>query len=205
MMSNPAIEITDTLLRDLCRAVVVNPDTLSFSVNHGAASTSFSVTPDEEEAGNMIGKSGRTVKAFTLLSKLIGSRHGWPVLYGVATDSGANPPQKDRGEVEEKVWNLKTNDSLLRATVASFLQDTASVRVLENSRRRTTWEIVLSENEPKLIETDVAVAAALNTIFSAIGKLHGRTCCIAFVRTGNTEQEPQPATARGRYAEVKPA
>jgi predicted RNA-binding protein YlqC (UPF0109 family) len=207
MKLNPAIKIAETLFPALCNAVVVDPDKIKFRITHGAASSSVSVTPEPEEAGNLIGKSGRTFKAFETLARIIGDRHQHPILFGVETDIGKNPAHKDRGQVDEKEWHPKTVDAMLCSTLSAFLHYTPEVRVLNDSRRRTTWEVLLDEEEPLCSVADSAVAAALDTIFSAIAKLYGKTVSIAYIRRGagatpesNRQVDIQPASADGRYA-----
>ena len=208
-MKSVATEIAETLFPALCRAVVVDAKKIDVKVKHGAASSSISVDPEQEEAGNLIGKHGRIIRSFVLLSQAVGERHSWPVRYGVETEPGANPPQKERTFELNKVWNAKAANDLLNSTLSAFLVYPAQVSTLVNSRRRTSYEVVLNEEEPVLNVSleerdkpvqlgDDAICAALNNIFESIGRLCGRTVTIAYVRKSEPK-EPQPKKADGRY------
>ena len=203
MSGNPAVDVADTLFPAMCRAVVVNPDKVQVTVKHGRASSSVSVSPHPDEAGNVIGKRGRTVKALNTIARAAGDRHQWPITFGVETPPGDNPQNKDRGVIPWKKWDAEAMESLLLSTLSSFLYWKPELTVLVETPRRTSWEVVLDDSEPVAKVDDDAVAAALDAIFGAIGKLHGKTISIAYVRRGTATK--QPATAAGRFAKEKAA
>ena len=203
-------KIAETLFPALVRAVVVFPDSVKISVGHGSASSIVTVTPDESEAGNCIGRNGRIVKAFILLSKLVSARHDHTITYAVDTPPGDNPPNKDRGRIDASHWNSAACDGLLESTLSAYLFHPAEVNKLVDTKRRTAYEVVLNPSEPepasismdgkdkKPLFGDEAVAEALTVIFDAVGRIHGRVLQVAYVRK-EAAPEPQPTRADGRY------
>ena len=206
----------DNLFPKLCRAVVVHEDEVRVTVMHNSRSSTVAVTPRGAEGGNLIGKNGRQVKSFRLLAKLVSERHGWPVNYAVDVGVGENPPAADRQEPEGN-WNSAAAAALLLETMESFCHKRVVVSY-QDVGQHTAFEVVLHEREPEMTcsipvmdgfvafvkRGDEAVAAAVNTVFKAMGKVRGHTVHVELVRrqplATAPPQERQPATAAGRYA-----
>lgn len=224
MKTNPATTIAETLLPRLAKAVAVNPEDVDVGVKHARASTVVSVAATTE-AGNLIGKKGRTAKSFKLLARLIGDKHRWQVSYDIQTPMGENPPPTTRPVLSaQEKWSLKDTRDLLRETLMSFLECEPVITATE-FQYQTTFEVVLDDSEPQreaqisavlqqhkmssekledethLLKNTEAVNYALSTIFGAIGRIHGRTVYVVLVdtRTGR-KAEKQPPIADGRYA-----
>lgn len=226
MKPNPAAAVAESLFPRLCRAVVVHPDSLRVDVKHGCASSVVCATLPTGEAGDLIGKKGARIRAFSLLAKLVGDKHGWPVAFTVSLPVGYNPPSANRPPlVPTGEWNAEECESLLADTLAAFLccSPTISKQVFEH---QTVFEVVLDDAEPKRrvdlrvdapprvgeecvagdslrVTGDLAIQFALCVLFGAVGRLRGRCVQVAVVRRG-AAAEPQPATAAGRYAGVTP-
>lgn len=214
----------DSLFGDLCRAIVVAPNALAITVKHGSASTTIAAHPAPADIGCLIGKQGRTVKAFKLLAQAIGDRHHWPIVYAVEAPPGPNPasvdrpihPPKDKYDAEHGLRLLKGVSAALHTHPAEV-----TVAVFEH---HISYELVILGDEPvanvelrytypssvsgkKVVETDTAargdnaISMALNVIFQAIGQMHGVTVSVAYVRHGEPAmEEAQPQSAAGRYA-----
>lgn len=194
-----AMGIAETLFPALARAIVVHPDELKVTVLHGTASSSVTATPHPMEAGTLIGKGGRTVRAMQLIAKLAGERYGHVVKWQVACEKGENPPQFDRRDVTfDKPWKTPQVKSLLVSTLSAFLYLPPSVGVVEDSRLHTLFEVVLDEAEPATNTEDDSIADALEHIFNAVGKLCGKTVGVAWIRRSRPMEQPQRAD--GKYA-----
>ena len=213
---NSAVEIVDTLFPALCKAIVVEPEKLAVQSKHAKASSIVAVNPHPNEAGNLIGRNGQTIKSFELLAKLIGDKHEWPIKYTVQVEPGENPSPAQRPPFIFGEWDAENVKSLLASTLSAFLHSPANLEMFD-LKHSTTFEVVLDINEPepeaeitvrdadgilKQHFGDDAVTLMLRKIFGAIGKLHGKTVAITYVRKHPTNklQEKQPENAHGRYA-----
>ena len=219
---NSAALAAESLFPALCRELVVAPEAVRVDVQHGSASTAVVASAAPDDAGNLIGKGGRTVRSFRLLAQLVGSRHGWPVSYTVETPPGSNPPPVDRPELLAREWDGGAVARLLGPVLDSYLCLDADAGYTE-SGSVTNFEVVLHHDEPergcelfvavpelpasgtepvlvqRRLQGDEAERFMLNVIFSAIGKVHGRKVHVAYVRRAPAA-EPQPVSAAGRFA-----
>lgn len=223
MKPAPPVSV-DSLFGDLCRAIVVEPKSLAISVKHGSASTTVAAHPTQADTGCLIGKQGRTVKAFKLLAQAIGDRYRWPIVYAVEAPPGPNPASVDRPIVAPKErYDPEHGLRLLRGVSAALHSKPTQVTVAV-FEHHVSYEVVVCRKEPVAnvelsyknplqikgnksneCETvgrgDNAVSMALNIIFQAIGQMHGVTISVAYVRQGGADaEEPQPESAAGRYA-----
>ncbi len=220
---NPAQQAAEALFPAMCRAVVVAPDAVRVDVQHGAASTAIVAEAAPSDAGNLIGKGGRTIRSFQLLAELVGGKYSWPVSYAVRTPDGPNPPPTARPEILAREWDGAAMEATLQSVLDFYLECDAQVSHTE-SGNVANFEVVLQGAEPvrggemfvsvpelpptgtkpvtvqRRLQGDEAERFMLNTIFSAIGKVHGRKVHVAYVRR-SAPPEPQPVTADGRFAE----
>lgn len=226
---NPAKLIAETLFESLAKAIVVQPDKLSVTVKHGVASSAVAVHPDASDAGVLIGKKGRTIRAMQLLAHLVGEKYGYPVSYSVETNPGVNPPPASRPFVEfVPERSSGETQRLLGETLDAILEHDAQVGVNECGAT-TVFEVVMDGREPqhecelmvvvpelaaegceavdvnRRLQGDSAVMLMLNTIFSAVGRMHGRRVEVQLIRrpggSAAQREEPQPDTAAGRFAQ----
>jgi predicted RNA-binding protein YlqC (UPF0109 family) len=207
-----------SLFTALAKALVSNPDKLEVEVRHGAASVTVASNPTAEDTGNLIGRKGRTVKAFQLLARLAGAKAGWAVNYCVQADGGPNPAQQDRPEPEVAAKDGRWARALLERVLRAVLLYPASVSAAEFCKR-SEFEVVPDDREPEQVAAltyvvppdsgggepttvrgDAALGAALSTVFAAAGKAKGRKVAVHYVR--RRAAAPQPARADGRFAEV---
>jgi predicted RNA-binding protein YlqC (UPF0109 family) len=219
--------IAQTIFPALARALVVAPEELHIDIVHGSGSSTVAATPPKSDAGNLIGKNGRTVKAFEMISKLVGEKHQWPIIYRVQVPPVAHNPTPVFREpiMYGGATDFIATAALLRSTLNSFLSYPVEVtfRLFEF---HVGFEAVLNSDEPlpvarltygaprvvlvgqkpvdlpNVLTGDDAVSGAMNVIFAAIMRLHGLTTAVTLVRQ-EPSQEQQPASADGRYAGEK--
>lgn len=221
---NAAAAAADTVFPLLARAVVVAPSELIIDVRHSVASSIVVARPVGCETGNLIGKAGRTVKAFELLARLVGDRHQWPVTYVVDVPPGDNPPPASRPKLKLVYrWDATIANKLLLDTLKAFMfgEPTVTVKSFEYS---TGFEVLIPDGEPvpdaemqysymatggpkgdgaeaiHRVYGDAAVSVALNIVFAAVGRIAGNKITIAYIRRSGSYEVPQPNTAAGRYS-----
>jgi predicted RNA-binding protein YlqC (UPF0109 family) len=223
-----AVQIAETLFPALCHAVVVRPSELDITVRHLSKSSTVSVEPPKTLTGSLIGRGGSRIKAFTLLARLVGDKHGWPVVFNISTEPGQNPKPAHH-EIEEllsldKGYVVK----LLESTLTSFLHLPFKVSV-EKSQSLLAFEVVIDPNEPPIKrsrealaiinkdhadktfdgieEGDEAIQTMLNALFVGVGVLRGCVIKITYMRPQEgriPQDDPQPTSADGRYVRAEP-
>lgn len=206
------------VLERLALATVVDPAAVDIEAKSGECSTVISAT-SKTECGNLIGRKGRAVRSMQLLARLAGEKCGRSLSYTVQTPPGDNPPSTLRDPIASAAkWDASACHALLKEVLAATLVNRARVALLE-MRYNSTFEVALDADEPvphaeihitdgeterpttkRVLNGDAALQYALTVVFGAIGKLHGRVVDVTVVRPAGVPEEPQPATAAGRYA-----
>jgi predicted RNA-binding protein YlqC (UPF0109 family) len=186
------------LLRDLVTEFIAHPQDLEIVPKRFSTIISIAWRGNRADISRMIGTKGDTYRPLAALMRLIGEQHG----YEVDLERVGDPL---RG-VMERYQPFKLNLLWPRDRIMQLLERTArqacrhsQVELEAGDLRADTTAIKVGISKAETMKTETVLRETLKHIFKVIGNANGRKLMVEVSRCLEPEA-PQPATARGRFA-----
>lgn len=178
----------------------------SINIKRGRTIVSLTITPDERDFAKLIGGQGAIHMALAALAGLIGHRNGFEFIYNSlhepeqARGSRAIPNSVKGAFLPRPDWNQAKIEATLRQTADHIFGPSVIDEMHLQEVSKSIYEILVPKGQSNNAIM-VAGQTALNRLYDAIGRKHGRKIQICVV-DAPAERE-QPLAADGRFARMK--
>lgn len=179
MKDETRVEKLDAFLRSLIIPMLGYPAQLQIDRSVMTEAVTLSLSASRSDTGRLIGERGAVFRGLRTLATAYGRNLGLRVHMLPVQEPVGGP---DKGEREQQdPWEMERLTREVEAVAKKVFRYPESVSVLgaQHGQKASTIELRVSHQEQGNITDDIA--AALQDVFTAITKTHGRMCAVDVV------------------------
>jgi len=198
MKDETRVEKLEAFLRGLIIPILGYPSQLDISRSVMTEAVTLSLSASRSDTGRIIGERGAVFRGLRTLATAYGKNLGLRVHMLPVQEPVGGP---DRGEREQQeAWDVERLPREIEGVAKKVFRYPESVSVLgaEHGQKASTIELKVSHLEQGNITDDIATA--LQDVFTAITKTHGRMVAVDVVTMKEEKNTNKKGTA---YAQSK--